>query len=347
MGPSRIAGCGHRGFTLVELLVVVAVIALLLGLLMPALGQAREASRGVQCQSQLRQMALAQSAYAAGSDQWVAGPWTSGGLRIEGNQLRLPPTTRFTGNTAPTRPTSTFDWISPVLGEELNLSTNRAERTWQIFERLRCPSQREMNTLLFGFSADYADFNRILRERGYPVVSYLAVAAMLNKSVLASPTGLSTQYGFTHEGPFTVARGYLPKLDRMGPPSGKVAVADGTRYVVVQQGSQTRVTVDFDVNPVATYFGSFTSSNPIYHNSVEYGRDAPTAPGGSDYHLRLSMRHGDRRMNAAFWDGHVETLGSARVWSEPSLWFPSGSTYAGGPATPEVAASWRVGDRVH
>ena len=50
-------------FTLIELLVVITIIALLMALLLPALGQAKEAGRNVRCMSGERQLALATLAY--------------------------------------------------------------------------------------------------------------------------------------------------------------------------------------------------------------------------------------------------------------------------------------------
>ena len=54
----------NRGFTLIEILVVIGIIALLAALLLPALGSAKERARSVECANNLRQLSLAWSLYA-------------------------------------------------------------------------------------------------------------------------------------------------------------------------------------------------------------------------------------------------------------------------------------------
>ncbi len=64
-----------HGFTLVELLVVIAVIAVLIGLLLPAVQAAREAARRADCSNRARQIALAVQNYHAAYDRMPYAWW--------------------------------------------------------------------------------------------------------------------------------------------------------------------------------------------------------------------------------------------------------------------------------
>ena len=66
--PSRFRGRGRvrgRGFTIIELLVVVSIIALLVGILLPAIGRARDQAQLTRSQANLRQLGTAAATYAA------------------------------------------------------------------------------------------------------------------------------------------------------------------------------------------------------------------------------------------------------------------------------------------
>lgn len=61
----------NYGFTLVELLVVISIIALLLSILMPSLQSARNQAKRVVCASQFRQIGVVQNSYATDWNSWV------------------------------------------------------------------------------------------------------------------------------------------------------------------------------------------------------------------------------------------------------------------------------------
>jgi type II secretory pathway pseudopilin PulG len=80
--------------TLVKLLVVIGIIAILMGLLLPAVQLAREAARRTSCGSQMRQLGLAAANYESAKGRFPAG---------------------YTGPTAPRRFNTWFTTLLPYL----------------------------------------------------------------------------------------------------------------------------------------------------------------------------------------------------------------------------------------
>ncbi len=78
----------YKIFTLIELLIVVAIIAILAGMLLPALNSARERGKSIKCLSNLKQMGVANALYVDDNQEYypfLYYGWTSGLAAYTGN----------------------------------------------------------------------------------------------------------------------------------------------------------------------------------------------------------------------------------------------------------------------
>ncbi len=153
---TRIKGKKDNGFTLVELLVVISIIALLMAVLLPALAKARTQAKRIVCLSGLRQLVMAWSAYAENNDGklvnggqagantaakdtsaygWVTEPWWCTPLCSTANPL---PTSDETGSGYNAK---RFDWdLTLPYAERVSLMKRGAlYRFCSNIKSYRCP----------------------------------------------------------------------------------------------------------------------------------------------------------------------------------------------------------------
>jgi prepilin-type N-terminal cleavage/methylation domain-containing protein/prepilin-type processing-associated H-X9-DG protein len=326
----------RRAFTLIELLVVVAIIVLLIGLLLPALRTARDVARSVVCSSIQKQFGVGLFAYGASGKDYIPGLNTSNA----DYQIDVPLTGNRTGET----PTSTFDWITPLISEGAGLSSNRAMRTKQIFERFGCAGARLKNDIVYpgGGAIDMAEFTNLQNADRIGQISFLSPVSWHYYPNLSVTRQVKYRGENMRHDPFTspvrTVGTYSPNLNLVGTlPSQKVFSMDGTRYY-----DESGI-LDFDPAPNPMHFGSFTDSGPIFHESTAYGRWANRR---SPTNHRLSFRHGRANANALYFDGSVRTLTAMQAWTDASLFYPSGSTFTGGSATPESRAKFQINSKL-
>ncbi|QQE13221.1 prepilin-type N-terminal cleavage/methylation domain-containing protein [Planctomycetota bacterium] len=296
---------GLKGFTLIELLVVISIIALLIGILLPALGAARRTARGAMCLANLRSYAQGMAIYTTNNDEWLAGPNTSG-WELNDNA--------HTFQDRATEPVQNLDWVSPTMGMELGLPDDRDERMWQIFNQdVTCPENDQSYTGVFGGGS--LPSGMLIEDVRYG--SYAAASAFhfVQDEIQNVNIGMSGTQLVRNA--IELPRNYGPRVSLVGSNSSKVYAMDGVRYV---NGMDART---FNYFIKQREGGNFMIYGPAITSSgdpFQFNADGSL----TDVAIKHAFRHGGNTMNASFYDGHAESM-TAEVAIDLNKYFPTNS----------------------
>jgi prepilin-type N-terminal cleavage/methylation domain-containing protein/prepilin-type processing-associated H-X9-DG protein len=172
-----------QGFTLVELLVVIAIIGVLVALLLPAVQQAREAARRINCASNVRQLALAVLNFEDAKKHLPRSGLSEQKTLVDSSGLELPYTSTYEGRQ--------HSWIVLVLPFiEEGALYDQFDLTQTAFAQVREPQATQLQSLLC--PSDDAR-GRIYQD---PIFTKNKIFAKGNYAAYVCPVHIDTQLAY-------------------------------------------------------------------------------------------------------------------------------------------------------
>ena len=305
----------RSGFTLVELLVVIGIIALLISILLPSLNAAREAARNVKCLSNLRQLTTA--AIMMQAERRVICTNSDDGLMKERDPFRKKWFYRTnTGSDAAVNPYVAMDWPSQLL---TYLGERRAEASFmtslQHSQVFVCPSDSSQNFEFPGYRI-YSNFVGTNGNTG----NYAPISYGINMDI-CSLNGDNSQAYWTNGWSIGVYKGPNPsntygtgnegnameaRLDRVYHPSSVLLFADcGVRPDTWTQGGNPLNSSD--ILGFSTNYTDTNGGNQANFGTLEQVFEAPWM-GNKIPLTRHSHKANNGRINVAYCDGHCESV---------------------------------------